>query len=320
MLQVAAVAGPVPREPIFSNPPFEYYAQSTEFEVVRKLDGALRERLFSMAESIGGNIPDRIRVFLPLSRAGFGQLTGGRVPGWAGGVAYPEEGRIVIKAPVFFQEGVSLDELAAHETAHILLRNTANGAELPRWMNEGLCQVLSGESRSGSLARLGRAALADRLMGLPQVEDVLSFNEIDADLAYAESRDAANEFVQRFGWEGVRSILRQLAQGAEFDEAFETATGREYEAWQADWMESAQTRYRRFIWLDAEDFIWTFIVLLMIVAVMVNWIRTRIQFKRWLEEEDDESENEQGDSSEPTVDHTDPVDDHSVGEGERRNP
>jgi hypothetical protein len=282
----------------YYRPPFEYYYAGREVEPLEQLDRGLREIVPDILDRLQAELPDTIRIDLPMTRSEFALLTRGRVPEWAGGVAYPANNRIVAKAPAFFNAGAALEVLVAHEIVHLILAKATNQNGLPRWFEEGFAQLLAGENRSHTSSRLARAALADRLMGLPRVDDVLGFTSADADLAYAESNAAAIGLSQRFGWEAVRAILQAVAAGEEFGKGFQDATGMEYEAWQADWLESAQKKYRNFAFLDVDSLIWIFISLLMAVAAVVVWIRKRIAMKRWLAEEETDADEDHSDDPE----------------------
>ena len=282
----------------YKMPPFFYFYAGKDPGVVEDLDKEIRQLIPEMELRLGTRLPDTIEVGLPISRDEFAWLTQGKVPDWAGGVAYPGEDRIVIKTPLFFGEGVSLPVLMAHELAHLLIDAASRGNGVPKWFNEGLSQILAGESRTGYSTRLARAALANRLIGLPRVDGVLGYSRQDADLAYAESHAATQALVERFDWEAIRNILFIVGSGAEFDEAFLQATGLEYEAWQAEWLESAQKRYRGYAFLETDTIIWLLIILLSSVAVVVAWIRKRKQMQRWQDEEEAELINESKNSKE----------------------
>ncbi len=274
------------RGEVYHRPPFHYYYQGKDVELLERLDRDLRRKLSEIESALGTDLTSPVRVDLTLTREEFNRLTRGRVPHWAGGVAYPERWRVVIKAPLFFGQGVPLKVLAAHEVAHLLIHKAAGYNHLPRWMDEGLAQVLAGESRHGSLRRISRAAAGDRLMGLPRVDMVLGFSAPEADLAYAEARSAVARLVNQFGWEGVRRILTGVRQDLEFSDAFHKATGVEYEAWQVEWIEYASAHYRWVALLEIDNLIWIFIVLLAATAVTAAYIRRRRQFRRWREEEE----------------------------------
>ncbi|NQU04921.1 MAG: hypothetical protein HQ568_02425 [Calditrichaeota bacterium] len=233
-----------------------------------------------------------IKVILTLSSEDFKRRTKGRVPGWAGGVAYPQQNMIILKTPLFFGQGIPVEVLATHEITHVLIHQVIGDNYLPRWLEEGLCQVLAGETRTGSLSKMGRAAAANRLMGLPRVDHVLGFSRHDATLAYVESRYAAAKFVDQFDWIAVNDLLKRVGEGVEFDDAFFQATGVDYEYWQVEWLEEARRKYSVLALLEVQNLIWVIILLLAITAMIVTFIRRKLQLKRWMEEEEDDDDYE----------------------------
>ncbi len=276
----------------YNLPPYVYLYAGNDANVIEDLDRELRNIVPEMELLLGTRLPDKIQIELPLTKSDFMWLTPGSVPDWAGGVAIPTEGRIVVKTPLFFDQNVPLSILTAHELAHILIDAASGGHGMPRWFNEGFAQVLSGESRIGYSSRLARAALADRLMGLPRVDGVLGFSVAEAELAYAESHAAAQSLLDRYGWEVVRNMLFMVGSGSQFDRAFLESSGTEYEVWQSEWLESAQQRYKHYAFLDTDTIIWVFIMLLSSVTVVVVWFRKRRQFKKWQDEEAEELPND----------------------------
>ena len=66
------------------------------------LDSELRSIVPSIETSLGVGLPRSVQIVLTLTREQFEQMTEGRVPHWAGGVAYPRRGYIIVKAPLFF--------------------------------------------------------------------------------------------------------------------------------------------------------------------------------------------------------------------------
>jgi len=274
---------------IFNLDPFVYYYEGTDGEkVVEQLDLKLKAKLPYIESKLGVKFKGKAGIHLTQTREDFYRVTRGRAPRWSGGLAYPDKRKVVVKSPLFFGQGVSLEALTTHEITHLVLHEAANGNYLPRWLEEGLCMILAGESRSGSLARLGRAAAANRLMGLPRVDDVLRFSAPQADLAYSESRSAAVYLIDRFGWLAVRELLKFVRTDKDFDEAFSMATGVEYENWQVQWIEYALNRYKWVFLLDIDNLVWFAIVSLAIVVMIIAYVRQRRQMKQLLAEEDEE--------------------------------
>ncbi len=274
---------------VYNRSPFQYRYNGRDTELIDRLDVELRKKLKYIESHLDVKFEGSVRIYLTLSLEEFNEITRGRVPRWAGGVANPRQKRIVIKTPLFFGQGVPIEVLAAHELSHILIHQIVGDNYLPRWLEEGLCQVLSGETRSGSMRRLGRAAAANRLMGLPRVDYVLGFSRPDADLAYVEARYAAAKLIDQFNWQAIVDLLRKVGQGIEFEDAFFQAIGVDYEVWQVEWLEYARSKYSLAVLLELDHLIWIVIVLLGAVAVIATFIRRRMQFKRWREEEEDDT-------------------------------
>jgi len=232
-------------------------------------------------------LPPEITIYLTATMEEFNQLTRGSVPQWAGGVAYPSRSLIIVKTPTFYSETIATDVLVIHEIAHLLIHLAVGENYLPRWMDEGLAQILSGELRSRGMSYLSRAASADRLMGLPRVDQVLSFPAGTADLAYAEARSATLRLVDKYGWESVRSLLLKVGSGEQFEEAFEQAIGRSYTAFQYDWMDSAHSRHKFMFLLDFDHLLWTGIFAGGTVILLYAYIRQRMRLKQMPENEEE---------------------------------
>ncbi len=276
---------------LYRYPPYVYQFNGSDEKIVLQLDEKLRDIVPSIEAKLGTSLTGKIQVDLTLTQDEFNTITKGRVPRWAGGVANPEQNWIVVKTPLFFSQGISLEVLTAHEISHLLLHKASGGNYIPRWLNEGLCQLLAGEARTGSLGRLSRAAAADRLIGLPRVDRVLSFSQPQADLAYAQAFSAATRLLKQYGWETINSILTGVHNGKEFEIAFETATNVDYEVWQVEWMDYAREHYRGWVLLSMDNLIWMTVVLLGILSMTIAYIRQRRQLKL-MEEGDYQDESD----------------------------
>ncbi|NQT34434.1 hypothetical protein HQ587_04520 [bacterium] len=276
---------------LYNRHPFYYRYYGKDEKLIDRLDERLRKKLENIESCLNYNLESSVHIYLTMTLEDFQQMTRGRIPKWAGGVAFPRRHTVVLKMPFFFGQGVPLEVLAAHELTHIVIHGIVGDNYLPRWLEEGLCQVISGESRTGSLARLGRAAFSDRLMGLPRVDDVLSFSEPRANLAYAESRSAAAKLIDQYGWISITRLLTEVGKGREFETIFLEVFEVEYEYWQVEWIEYARKKYSYAVLLDVNNLIWILILMLGMAAMMTAFIRRRYQFRKLSEEEGDQDDN-----------------------------
>lgn len=133
-----------------------------------------------------------------------------------------------------------VDELVSHELAHLVFDEaTANPYGYPpRWFNEGLAVHLSRGLDAGDRAQVAAAVRAGTIMPLEGLAAQFPTRPDRFGLAYAESTSAVDRLIERHGAEAILRLVRGLAAGATFDEAFEAATGEAFGAFEDEWLAS----------------------------------------------------------------------------------
>jgi tetratricopeptide (TPR) repeat protein len=138
-----------------------------------------------------------------------------RSPTWAGGVF---DGKIRVPMRGALNDPRQLERVLAHEFTHALVKSVAPRG-VPTWLDEGLAVVFE----MGDLQwaeRLARRAPA--LIPLPRLHDgFLSLPAEQVPLAYAESALAVRMLIERGGIPALTALLKDLAEGQEFTQAFE---------------------------------------------------------------------------------------------------
>ena len=129
-------------------------------------------------------------------------------------------------------------ELVAHELAHLVFDEATRNpyAYPPRWLNEGLAVHLSRGLDDGDRDQVAGAARSGAIIPLEGLEGQFPTRPGRFSLAYAESVSAVDHFVERHGDAGVRELLAALADGASVDEAFQAATGEDFDAFEDGWL------------------------------------------------------------------------------------
>jgi len=141
-----------------------------------------------------------------------------------------EQGTIVIEMP-----GAADNFTAAitHELAHIVIRSrlTRNEGPLPEWFSEGLAIYVSGGLSGDQAALLETSARSDRLLTIPQIEDILENpvdpiqGEKDVSLARAQSGMLIKYMVDKYGKGSVIQVLQDFGAGSDLDRAFLSHAG-----------------------------------------------------------------------------------------------
>lgn len=150
-----------------------------------------------------------------------------RSPAWAA-AAYDGTIRVPVRGAL--ENGKELDRVLAHEFTHALVRTLARN--VPTWLNEGLAAAL--ENADVDWAR-DRVRLAGEPMSLGTLRT--SFQRLNGDqaqLAYATSAIAVRRLLDESGGLAIANLLRDLGEGADFDQAFARRIQRPFASFQSE--------------------------------------------------------------------------------------
>jgi hypothetical protein len=202
----------------------------------------------------------------------FGQLT-------VSGIARPDQGLIVVKAPHLRRVGDDYRGTLRHELVHVLLHRNVNTAYLPRWLNEGLSMSLANEYYWQSVIELGQMYASGRIIEYKDLD--LAFyapgTEMKFGDAYAQALSMTRWMRDEFGEETFWNIIHDT-KDLPFADALERHTGltvREF--WE---------HYRGSLWQLAIIGIFTSGSLFTPAAILaiIAYLRKRAQNQRTLEQ------------------------------------
>ncbi|MCU0521481.1 MAG: peptidase MA family metallohydrolase [Anaerolineae bacterium] len=160
---------------------------------------------------------------------------------WAGGVAYPELGVVLVAIPPSVEAPVAMQQDIPHELAHQSLYawlGPQGYASLPTWLNEGLAMAF--EARPDpTRAVVLQEARRDSTM-IPLAELCLPFPDDPqrAQLAYAQSERVVAYLRQSFGWSGLRRLILAYADGKACSAGLQEGLGQDLVALDRAWQVS----------------------------------------------------------------------------------
>ena len=219
-----------------------------------------------------------ITVYLAPSEADFSRLTGGRIPHWGIGCAFPESGFVVLrKRP---GQSAELLQTARHEIAHILLHRAAPRG-FPVWFGEGVAMWASREWRLRQSAQAMLAVISGGLVPLAEIDSVLSFASPEADLAYTESLLAVTFLIHEGGRGAVAEIVVELAERTSFAVALYRVTGLTPNRFEAAFFEYVRGRFGLTSILTAPEALWFYIALLFVFSYLGVRYRNRVRTREW---------------------------------------
>ncbi len=236
-----------------------------------------------VAMGVGYEGAARVRVFLPPSDEAFNRLTGGRIPDWGGGCAFPERGVIVIRASP--EGSVRVREVLRHELSHVFLRRALGEKKVPRWFDEGVAMRQSGEWRMEQTLKMARAVLLGRMVALDRIGEMLSFRSSKAQLAYVESYLAVLFLCELGGQDAPRKLIRTMQSGSGFEEAFAQVAGMRTEDFSEAWVRYAKDRYNLVLVLLEGPWFWMGVSVFFLGIYLTKRILTRRVVRTWKMEE-----------------------------------
>jgi hypothetical protein len=193
---------------------------------------------------------------------------GNRMAERAVGVAFPYEGRIVLRThgSALF----SLSETFDHEISHILVHRAAGGRHLPRWLLEGLAIWQAGESVLQEIERAAGAAFHDDLIDFQTLDRNFPTHGKAVDLAYAQSALFVRWLYARHGRQGFRALLAGVAAGHGFDASFLDSFGATRTDLAIQWEGELQKEASVMMFLRDGNFLWVMMALLIVWAYIIK--------------------------------------------------
>ncbi len=245
---------------------------------VRRFDAS---RLAAIVPVVGLEQPGPpIHVFLLSDRSPVARST----PPWIAGFANGADDVIVLfpaRSPSYPDD--SLEEVLDHEVAHILIWRAADGRPVPRWFNEGLAMTVEHGWGLQDDTRLAFENIWSGEPTLAQVDRLFGQGQRGATRAYAVA-GAFVRFLLARNEDAAAAILRRVAEGEPFDQAFREVTGLSLDAaQQAFWAERAAWK-RWATFLTSSVALWMGITLLALYAIRKRRERRAALRRRWEEE------------------------------------
>ncbi len=136
-------------------------------------------------------------------------------------VAIPERNLILIDSSRIYTKPFTLRTTIKHELCHLLLHANIDKENLPRWIDEGVCQWTSNGIAEIIMNKedvLAKAVMSGRLISL---HDMITFPNDDTGLllSYEQSKSLIKYIVENFGRLGLLNLLESLRNGNRPDDA-----------------------------------------------------------------------------------------------------
>lgn len=260
-------------------PQFDIYAQDPRLK--QEIQTTALKAYAQLSEFLEDSLTHPVTIYVAESEDDFKSRLGSDFPDWGIGAAISEHNLIILRSPARFRYARPFSEVLEHELAHIFLDKKVGNSVPPRWMDEGFAMLQSREWRIGQDIFIVRAVFTNSIIPLPQIENLNSFNDSKAELAYTESYLALAYFLDEYGKESFFRLLNQLSSGQTLDLAFLKATGESYIGFQTGFVNYLKKKYNWLAFLGDNILFWLALAFLLVFLYFMKRYYNRKTLKRW---------------------------------------
>jgi Peptidase MA superfamily len=211
------------------------------------------------------------------------------------GFAEPDRNLIVLDTSKVYTKPFTLETTLKHELCHLVLHRGIERENLPRWLDEGVCQWASGGidelMAGGNENALSNATLSGKLMDIRKLD---RFPNDDASLvlAYEESKSFVEYIVSEYGKQGLLGMLAYLREGSSVNESIEKSLSINIVELENNWRAYLKRKYTWFSYLGNN--IYTVIFAIAALITVYGFIRL-LKKKRAYRDDDEGEDNGTGD-------------------------
>jgi hypothetical protein len=179
-----------------------------------------------------------------------------------------------------------------HELCHLLLHRHISDSNLARWLDEGVCQLVSdgiGEILlDKSWSGLDAAIMAGRTLRLSRLTKTFPGDKASLMLAYEQSKSVVAYIDRQYGSDAILNILEDLKNGETIETASVQSLSLSIYELEKEWLNHMESTPRWLVYLA--NHIYSIIFFMAAVLTILGFIRhTRRRkkiYEKWEEEDE----------------------------------
>lgn len=270
----------------------------TNDEVIVVYERPLRaaaEEVIAMYPSIARELEDRFQltidfrptIWIMKDRKSFQQVSGNAL---VVAVAVSKRDLIIIDNSKMRTHPFTMEVTLKHELCHLLLHHLVKPGRMPRWLNEGISQWVSGGVTEIIIGEnkdlLKQAVLTGRLIRMRDLAAGFPKDNTALLLAYQESKSIVDYIFQEFGLDGILMIMDHLRDGSSIDAAVLKAFSITMDDLEKGWHAHLNRRFTWFTYLSSHlyQFLFSFAAL----ALFYGFIRVLLIKRAYKDEEEED--------------------------------
>ena len=203
--------------------------------------------------------------------------------------AVSERNLIVIDYSKMKVHPFTMEITLKHELCHLLLHHHIKRENLPRWLDEGISQWVSGGIAEIIMNQkrsfLNEAVLKGRYISIRALMERFPRDRESLFLAYEESKSLVEYIIANFGRNGLLAVLTHLRDGDNPDVAFLKGLSISLEKLEKEWQNHLK---KRITWITTLiNYLYEILFFLGALIMIYGFIRVWIKKRRYRDEDED---------------------------------
>ena len=237
---------------------FTLHLQPRDLILKERTLEALEQARRELGKILGVFPPAKIRVEIYRNKEDFAWAStlGKAVLENTGVIGICKFHRLMILSPEALPFGYRWQDALVHEYLHLLI-NDKSESRCPLWLHEGIAKHYETRWRKSEPRSLSPASQNDLAQGLKE-KRLVPFKKMEPSLVYLRDQEevalafsqvshAVAYLLKSYGAEKLKEILDDLAEGNSSSRAFQSALGKDMEAFEGEWQESLSRQNPRLL-------------------------------------------------------------------------
>jgi len=207
--------------------------------------------------------------------------------------ALPKKKVVVIDHSKMNTSPFTLQTTFKHELCHLLLHHYIKDDNLPRWLDEGICQWasdgLADIIMDAKRDFLPAAILSDTDFDLEKLQHQFPRDKNGLILAYEQSKSVLEYLNREYGSQAILDFLKLLQQGYDLKSAFEIRFAISFEAFEYRWRAHLKKNINWFTYLSIH--LYEILFVSAALLTVFGFIRKIIRRRAYSTQEDEEEED-----------------------------
>lgn len=210
--------------------------------------------------------------------------------------AVPRENLIVMDYSKLDRTPYDLLDTFKHELSHLLIHQNIESPFIPKWLDEGVAQWVSGGVADiinpEKKDILKQAVLSDALIPLRDLSLYFPQQSRSLVLAYLQSKSFVEFVVNEFGSEKLVAVLESMRKGVQIEQAVYEHMAVTLDALEVQWRQSLKRKYSWSTYI-ADNFIWILFFAASLITFF-GYLRFRKRLRNYRDEDDSDALAEEG--------------------------